>query len=441
MTRWNIAPSTSDDSETNPTCIDSSFQTNEVNEAHPNDLGRSLIQAISVSEGLYSNVATWTEALLARVDPEDEKLATRYRTPAITLGDKCLHHFITFVVGGTTSAIRQYSTQNKTLYFASVGNGANLRWGCVVMPGPASLEAIAKEFHAKEFHSQAMGSVLSRTVYNHRRFVLDKPHAGESIWQSRFSTVRKSYDGVEFDWITTPDENLWLPRQRQIIMTLDHNYMNPVARFDRVLDVLGPFFVVATQKMFAGYLMAVLAAISKLPTMMEKRLYLKHQRNYLENRIKVERDYEFSAYTQQQRMALYHQGIQQIAHLFETISKSVDICSGYPTQEQVTAAEIFGLTLGQWDVGSSRYMAAFHNAELNLMSTTLRYNEEIGPYRRALKATVYPTLEWRSMEPEYTLHGHQIRLKFEQFRSGELLTLPDLTSALEALPASRILHP
>ncbi|KAJ6468779.1 hypothetical protein C8R45DRAFT_937977 [Mycena sanguinolenta] len=357
MTRWNIALGTSDDSETEPTCADSSFQANLVNEAHPKDHDHSLIQAISVSQGygtsLDPNVATWTEALLAGVDPEDEELATRYRTPAITLGDKCLHHFITFVVGGTTAAIRQYSTRDEILYFASVGNGASLRWGCVAMPGPASMEEIAKEFH-----SQAMGSVLSRTVYNHKRFILDKSHAGESHWQSRFTTVPKSYGGVEFDWITTPDENLWLA---------------------------------PTQKMFVEYLMAVLAAISKFPAVMEKRLYLVHQRTFLDNRLKVERDWEFSVFTQQERMALYRQGIQENAHLFETISDSVDMCNGYPSQEQ--------------------------------MANSLQFQEEIGPYRVALKAAIRPTLEWRRMEPEYMLHAHQTRLKFERFLSGELLAL------------------
>ena len=63
-------------------------------------------------------------------------------------------------------------------------------------------------------------------------------------------TITRSYGGVEFDWITTPDENLWLPRQQQIIMTLDHNYMNPDARFDRVVDVLAPVGLDLVNDMF-----------------------------------------------------------------------------------------------------------------------------------------------------------------------------------------------
>ncbi|KAF7335880.1 hypothetical protein MSAN_02325000 [Mycena sanguinolenta] len=153
-------------------------------------------------------------------------------------------------------------------------------------------------------------------------------------------------------------------------MTLDHNYMNPDSRFDRILDVLVAFFVMATQKMFVEYLIAVPAAISKFPTTEEKRCYLANQQNYFDNRIQVERDHEFSVYTQEQRFALYQQGLQQNAHLFEVISESVDNRSGYPGREQVTAAETFGLHLGQWDIGTSKYMAAFHNQRINLVHPT-----------------------------------------------------------------------
>ncbi|KAJ6483430.1 hypothetical protein C8R45DRAFT_1099687 [Mycena sanguinolenta] len=148
------------------------------------------------------------------------------------------------------------------------------------MPGPASMEDVAKEFRA-----QGRDSILSRTAYQHRRFVLEKSH-GSSLWQSRFTTVRKSYRGVEFDWITTPDESLWLPRQRQFLMTLDHNYMNPNSGFKRVLDVLAPLAHDRHLKLPA-LIVQLLVVISKFPDVEEKLVYLDHQRTYLDNRMKA----------------------------------------------------------------------------------------------------------------------------------------------------------
>ncbi|KAF7373982.1 hypothetical protein MSAN_00611100 [Mycena sanguinolenta] len=380
-------------------------------------------------------------ALLASVDPEDRKLAIRYRKPAITLGDKCLHHFMKFVVGNATSAIRQYRTQDGALYFASVGTGIRLRWGCIAMPGPASMQTIAKEFLA-----QGTDSVLSRTVFNHSKFVVHQSPTCETIWQSRFTVIQKSHSGIEFDWITTPDENLWLPRQRQFMMTLDLNYMNPNGRFKQVLDLLVPFFTVATQKMLVEYLIVILAVISKFPTAEQKLVYLAYLRTYLENRTKVGRDDEFSVYTWQQRSDLYQQACQQIAHLFETISESANTCNLYPSLEQAKAAEQFGFNMAQWDIGFYRYLASFNdsNNPVDLgavrMAHSFKYKARIGPYREALKAAIYPSLnpDLLLVEPAYTQYGCQTRLKFEKYHQGELEVLPDLSFELAALPTSRI---
>ncbi|KAJ7257563.1 hypothetical protein B0H12DRAFT_471379 [Mycena haematopus] len=391
-------------------------------------------------DAMVDGVRTSSEDdLSAIIGLEDRTLAIRYRTPPITFGEKCLHHFMVFVVGNATSAIRQYNSDSSegSFYFASVGNEENLRWASVVLPGSASIQAITKEFHA-----QVGDPVLSRTVYNHGRFIVDKYTPFESKWQSRFTTIRKRYGGVEFDWVTALDDNLWLPRRRQLAMTLDHTYMSRNDGFNQILDVLAPFLAIATQKLLVEYLIAVLAVICKLPTVEEKLVYLAHQRTYLDNRMEIERDFDSCIYTREQRLKLYQQGLKQNAHLFETISKLVNNCNGYPSLEQATAAEEFGFNMAQWDMGTYRYLAALQDQQADTgairMANSLKFNAQIAPHRAALKAAIFPALDTSFIEPEYTVYGFQTRVKFEKFHRGELRILPDLSSDLAALPAARV---
>ncbi|KAF7353478.1 hypothetical protein MSAN_01537400 [Mycena sanguinolenta] len=395
------------------------------------------------SEGLLDGIQTASiEGSSPFISPEDSALITRYRAPTITFEDKCLHHFVTFIVPGATSAIRQYNTGgNVNLYFASVGTGVNLRWGCVSMRGPASMDDIAEEFRC-----QGRDSMFSRTAYNHRRFILDKSQTrGESIWQSRFATVRKSHNGVDFDWITTPDQNIWVPRRHQLIMALDLNLMNPDSKFTQILGALAPFHAIANQQIFVEFLMVLLAVVWKFPTVEEKLLYLKHQRLFLENRLKSERVVEFSVYPPERRSDLYHRGLEQISNFFESISESLNSCHGYPSMEQVTAAREFGSNMAQWEMGIYRYMAAIHEQKGDpaaaRMAESVANQARMGPCRAALKAAVYPDLEphLARVAPEYAVYGCETRVKLEKFLHGELELLPDLSPALAALPAGRIL--
>ncbi|KAJ7482102.1 hypothetical protein B0H11DRAFT_1222197 [Mycena galericulata] len=122
-----------------------------------------------------------------------QTLATRYRTPAITYWDECVHHFVKDVLCGVwnadgslrvevMSAIREY---RGNLYVTSVGTGTDLRLATIVHPGPASIQEVTKEFY-----EQTRDPSFGRTVYGHRRFIPGM--ALRSRWQSRFKVTQIS---------------------------------------------------------------------------------------------------------------------------------------------------------------------------------------------------------------------------------------------------------
>ncbi|KAJ7715504.1 hypothetical protein B0H14DRAFT_2644121 [Mycena olivaceomarginata] len=184
-----------------------------------------------------------------------------------------------------TSVIRRYSGLEETFYFASVGHGEARRRGSVVLRDPASFQAVAVEFF-----NQTNDPLLSRAVWGHGRFTRDE---SMPFLYSGFKVKESSYNGVNFDLITAPDANSWLPEHHQVKLTLDYNFPNPKVNFRDLIDVLSP--------------VGVLAALYKLP-INERKIYLEHQRTYLNGWVRV--DWSFLEQGTARVTALYGQHVQ-----------------------------------------------------------------------------------------------------------------------------------
>ncbi|KAJ7862242.1 hypothetical protein B0H14DRAFT_2740654, partial [Mycena olivaceomarginata] len=373
-------------------------------------------------------------------------LATHYRTPATTYLDKCVHHFIESVLGGRldrdgrlhvefASCIREYQGN---IYVASVGTGDTLHWETSVLPGPKLIQDVAKQFY-----DQTRDPIFRRTVFGHKRFIRDEALLGESTrWQSRFRTTGQSYDGVDFDWISAPDTDIWLPNHQQLKMIMDHNCMNAKTNFRRLIVILTPLIKATIQNLLVDYVYAIVAVLHKLPTVDKKKLYLKHQRTYLSSTSTVEYSVD-QVNTPERRYHILQQAIERIDNVFGTLSKSLDsFNNGYPSTQQLAAARALGLTVSRWYIGTHQQLAAFHGqprlAEIRLTHSA-RYMEQINPVWVALGSTMYPTLKLEYMEPEYALYANKTRLRVEELeRIGQVANLPDLSSALTALPSPKI---
>ncbi|KAJ7859086.1 hypothetical protein B0H14DRAFT_3135327 [Mycena olivaceomarginata] len=165
-------------------------------------------------------------------------LTARYRTPDTTYLDECIHHFINQVFASIegTSMLRPWA-----LVTPSLGNY------CPSDPKP--IQEVARQFH-----DQTRDPVLSRTVYGNKRFIRDE---AMPRWQSRFKTTSQSYDGVDFDWISVPDTDVWLPSHQQLRLIIDHNCLNPNVNFRRLIIILTPLIEEAMKNLLVEYVYAV----------------------------------------------------------------------------------------------------------------------------------------------------------------------------------------
>ncbi|KAJ7882796.1 hypothetical protein B0H14DRAFT_2565189 [Mycena olivaceomarginata] len=238
-----------------------------------------------------------------------------------------------------TSVIRRYSGLEETFYFASVGHGEVRRRGSVFLRDRASFQAVAVEFF-----NQTNDPLLSRAVWGHGRFTRDE---SMPFLYSGFKVKESSYNGVNFDLITAPDVNSWLPEHHQVKLTLDYNFPNPKVNFRDLIDVLSP----------------VLAALYKLP-INERKIYLEHQ-TYLNGWVCVDWSFleQANIYTYPETTLLvydvYQEALKLILNLIEAMAKSVDSCDLYPTPEQISTARKFGSYLSFSSIGTARVTALY----------------------------------------------------------------------------------
>ncbi|KAJ7828850.1 hypothetical protein B0H14DRAFT_2594432 [Mycena olivaceomarginata] len=175
-----------------------------------------------------------------------------------------------------TTALTQWLKNNPT--FTSVIRRVFLR-------DRASFQAVAVEFF-----NQTNDPLLSRAVWGHGRFTRDE---SMPFLYSGFKVKESSYNGVNFDLITAPDVNSWLPEHHQV-------------NFRDLIDVLSPFMDRSYQNLLVDYVYAVLAALYKLP-INERKIYLEHQ-TYLNGWVCV--DWSFLEQGTARVTALYGQHVQ-----------------------------------------------------------------------------------------------------------------------------------
>ncbi|KAJ7300550.1 hypothetical protein DFH08DRAFT_946392 [Mycena albidolilacea] len=362
-----------------------------------------------------SSAAVWLDA---------QTLATRYRVPALTYWDKCVHHFVAQVlcaVWGTDgtldvssrSGIQQYPGN---LYVASVGTGHDLRLATVVLPVPTS----SVEEVVKVFHDQTRDPSFQRALRGHGRFVRIPEGNVPSLWQSRLNVAQQCYDGVQFDWLWVPDNNsMWLPFHQQMKLIMDHNCMNPNVDFRTLLTILTPLIEKASKDLLVEYIYAILAVMYKLPGDVERKSYLAHQRAYLTGLVAVE--YSMAeVHTPSRRYEIFQQAMHRVDSLMESLAME-DCPRVYPNEKQLNAGRELGLTESLWLIGTYEYLANFHehpHLTQIRMSHSSRYMQQINPVWNALEAAVYPTLKMRTMEPEYALYATTTRMRVDETEKG-----------------------
>ncbi|KAJ7156718.1 hypothetical protein C8R46DRAFT_1114962 [Mycena filopes] len=367
----------------------------------------------------------------------------------MTYLDKCVRHFVQRVLCGRwdrdgrlhvqfDSGIREYEGN---VYVASVGTGATLHWETRVFLEHKPIQDVAKYFY-----DQSRNPIFRRTVFGHKRFIRgDAPLYGTTHWQSRFKLSRHSYEGLDYDWISVADTDIWLPDHQQLKMVIDHNCTNDNINFRRLIIVFTTLINTTMQNLLVEYVYAILAVLHRLPTRAQKSLYLTHQRTYLLSMSTVEYSMD-EINVPDIRHQILQDAIHRIDTLFDVLSESINVHGfngGHPNAQQLQAARALGLSVAQWFIGTYQQLAAFHGqprlAEIRV-EHSLRYMEQISRVWVALGSTLYPTLRLEYMEPEYALYAHRVRVWVEELQQEAEgpVNLPDLSSAVAVLPSPKI---
>ncbi|KAF7372067.1 hypothetical protein MVEN_00065000 [Mycena venus] len=376
------------------------------------DLCSSSRASESTFEPSYTNQTSISEM----VDIHDRTAFTRYKTPLITRWDECHHHFRHWLNNNPTftSAIRQYSGSEETFYFASVRHGDAHRCDNIVLRSPASFQAVAVEFF-----NQTNDPLLSRAVWGHGRLTRDE---SMPFFYSAFEVTKSSHNGVNFDVITAPDANSWLPEHHQVKLTLEYNLSNPNVNFRDLIDILSPFMDRSYQNLLVDYVYAVLAALYKLSPN-ERKIYLEHQRTYLNGWIRLDWSCleEANIHTYPETTLpiyeVYQEALKLIFNLLKAMAKSVDSCELYPTQEQISAARRLGSYMSFSSIATARVTVLYGP------HVQVAFMNQIKPHRELLKKAAYPDLIPNYMRTEYRIYARKAHLA-HLYNVGEFPELP-----------------
>ncbi|KAF7371730.1 hypothetical protein MVEN_00029500 [Mycena venus] len=346
----------------------------------------------------------------------DTTAFTRYKTPLITYWDECLNHFLRWLKNNPTfiSVIRRYSGPEETLYIAFVRQGEVHRLDSVGLRGPASFRTVAVEFF-----NQTNDPLIRRAVWGHGRFTRDE---SMPFLYSGLEVKKMSDEGSNFDIITPSDANSWLPQHHQVKLTMEHNLAKPNVNLEDLIRVFKPAMNNAYQNLLVDYVYAVLAALYKLQTN-EKKIYLEHQRTYLNAWIRLDwtcfEEANIHTYpeTTLPVYGVYQAALKLILDLLGAIAKSVDSCNLCPTPEQISAARDLGLYISFSSIEASR-VSVLYGPQVQVA-----FMNQIKPHRDVLEKAVYPKLIPNYLEAEYAIYGRKAH-EAHLYHIGEFPELP-----------------